>query len=161
MGFLWIYLMASFSYNDIRFLVQKITSRREHNYITLIFRSLDSWYSQYSLRFGFLASSREIPEQIEDTSIATAKLPPPEKMTPERVYGKNGSMRKTKVPITATPYTVASLQVATNSFCQDSLLGEGSLGRVYKADFPNGKVQCASSKIKIYIFGVFYCNPSC
>ncbi|EES04672.1 protein STRUBBELIG-RECEPTOR FAMILY 8 [Sorghum bicolor] len=85
------------------------------------------------------ASSREIPEQIEDTSIATAKFPP-EKMTPERVYGKNGSMRKTKVPITATPYTVASLQVATNSFCQDSLLGEGSLGRVYKADFPNGKV---------------------
>jgi len=49
-------------------------------------------------------------------------------------------MRKTKVPITATPYAVASLQVATNSFCQDSLLGEGSLGRVYKADFPNGKV---------------------
>nr|XP_034583872.1 protein STRUBBELIG-RECEPTOR FAMILY 8-like isoform X2 [Setaria viridis] len=87
------------------------------------------------------ASSRETPEpNLEDTSIATVKLPPPEKMTPERVYGKNGSMRKTKVPITATPYTVASLQVATNSFCQDSLLGEGSLGRVYKADFPNGKV---------------------
>jgi len=93
-----------------------------------------------SLCFGFVASSREIPEQIEDTSIATYKLPPPEKMTPERVYGKNGSMRKMKVPMTATPYTVASLQVATNSFCQDSLLGEGSLGRVYKADFPNGKV---------------------
>nr|CAB3449158.1 unnamed protein product [Digitaria exilis] len=86
-------------------------------------------------------SSREIPQQsLEDASIATMKLPTPEKMTPERVYGKNGSMRKTKVPITATPYTVASLQVATNSFCQDSLLGEGSLGRVYKADFPNGKV---------------------
>ncbi|KAF8769575.1 hypothetical protein HU200_006166 [Digitaria exilis] len=86
-------------------------------------------------------SSREIPQQsLEDASIATMKLPTPEKMTPERVYGKNGSIRKTKVPITATPYTVASLQVATNSFCQDSLLGEGSLGRVYKADFPNGKV---------------------
>lgn len=69
---------------------------------------------------------------MDDTSIATVKLPPAEKMTPERVYGKNGSVRKTKVPITATPYTVASLQVATNSFCQDSLLGEGSLGRVYR-----------------------------
>lgn len=72
------------------------------------------------------------------------KISPAEKMTPERIYGKTGSMRKTKVPITATPYTVASLQVATNSFCQDSLLGEGSLGRVYKADFPNGKVKYAS-----------------
>lgn len=83
-------------------------------------------------------------------------------MTPERVYGKNGSMRKTKVPITATPYTVASLQVATNSFCQDSLLGEGSLGRVYKADFPNGKVQCASSKLKyiylVYFIGTLFAN---
>ncbi|XP_015689454.2 protein STRUBBELIG-RECEPTOR FAMILY 8-like [Oryza brachyantha] len=87
------------------------------------------------------ASSREIPEQSpENTSVATMKISPAEKMTPERIYGKTGSMRKTKVPITATPYTVASLQVATNSFCQDSLLGEGSLGRVYKADFPNGKV---------------------
>uniref|UniRef100_A0A0E0NB12 Protein kinase domain-containing protein n=1 Tax=Oryza rufipogon TaxID=4529 RepID=A0A0E0NB12_ORYRU len=87
------------------------------------------------------ASNREIPEQSpENTSVATMKISPAEKMTPERIYGKTGSMRKTKVPITATPYTVASLQVATNSFCQDSLLGEGSLGRVYKADFPNGKV---------------------
>ncbi|EEC72655.1 hypothetical protein OsI_06182 [Oryza sativa Indica Group] len=87
------------------------------------------------------ASNREIPEQSpENTSVATMTISPAEKMTPERIYGKTGSMRKTKVPITATPYTVASLQVATNSFCQDSLLGEGSLGRVYKADFPNGKV---------------------
>ncbi|KAM0906639.1 hypothetical protein ACQ4PT_016657 [Festuca glaucescens] len=61
--------------------------------------------------------------------------------TPERVYGINGSpAKKIKVPGPATSYTVASLQVATNSFCQDSLLGEGSLGRVYKADFPNGQV---------------------
>lgn len=83
-------------------------------------------------------SNRQIPEQgLENTAM---KVLPAEKMTPERVYGKTGSMRKTKVPITATPYTVASLQVATNSFCQDSLLGEGSLGRVYKADFQNGKV---------------------
>ena len=106
-------------------------------------RSLDNCYFNYCLCFGFVASSRETPEQtLQDSSIAAVKLPHPEKMTPERVYGKNGSMRKTKVPITATPYTVASLQVATNSFCQDSLLGEGSLGRVYKADFSNGKVQC-------------------
>ncbi|KQJ93769.1 protein STRUBBELIG-RECEPTOR FAMILY 8 [Brachypodium distachyon] len=87
------------------------------------------------------ASDREIAEHgHENTSVAAMKVLPAEKMTPERVYGINGSMRKAKVPITATPYTVASLQVATNSFCQDSLLGEGSLGRVYKADFPNGKV---------------------
>jgi hypothetical protein len=111
----------------------------------LVFLFIDYSYFHSSLCFGFVASSREILEQSpENTSMATVKLPPPEKMTPERVYGKNGSMKKTKISVTATPYTVASLQVATNSFCQDSLLGEGSLGRVYKADFLNGKVHCAS-----------------
>ncbi|KAJ4747982.1 Protein STRUBBELIG-RECEPTOR FAMILY 8 [Rhynchospora pubera] len=74
-----------------------------------------------------------------ETPVATLKPPPIEKQTPERVFGKTGSMKKQKVPMTATSYTVAALQVATNSFSQDSLLGEGSLGRVYKAEFPNGK----------------------
>jgi len=87
------------------------------------------------------ASNREIPipnNSHENVVVATSDL---QKMTPERVYGGNGSTaKKAKVPVTATSYTVAALQVATNSFCQDSLLGEGSLGRVYKADFPNGKV---------------------
>ncbi|PON90594.1 Tyrosine-protein kinase [Trema orientale] len=35
---------------------------------------------------------------------------------------------------------VASLQTTTNSFSQEFLIGEGSLGRVYKADFSNGKI---------------------
>lgn len=88
-----------------------------------------------------------IPNNIhENAAVATSDLQSNGKMTPERVYGANGSAaRKAKVPVTATSYTVAALQVATNSFCQDSLLGEGSLGRVYKADFPNGKVIIAYS----------------
>jgi hypothetical protein len=45
-----------------------------------------------------------------------------------------------KSPITATSYSVASLQTATNSFSQEFLIGEGSLGRVYRGEFPNGKV---------------------
>lgn len=112
--------------------------------------------------------------QRSETTMASLKPPPIEKLTPERVFGKNGSFKKQKVnfvlvhinkiifsmsilnvyegklkfvgklfqvPMTATSYTVAALQVVTNSFSQDSLLGEGSLGRVYKAEFPNGKVK--------------------
>ncbi|KAE8686377.1 Protein STRUBBELIG-RECEPTOR FAMILY 8 [Hibiscus syriacus] len=52
---------------------------------------------------------------------------------------KSGSLNRMKSPITATTYTVTSLQTATNSFSQEYLIGEGSLGRVYKAEFPNGK----------------------
>ncbi|KAJ9566167.1 hypothetical protein OSB04_002133 [Centaurea solstitialis] len=71
-------------------------------------------------------------------SIVDLKPPPTENSTFER--GKNGSMKRVKSPITTSSYTVATLQTATNSFSQDNIIGEGSLGRVYKADFPSGKI---------------------
>ncbi|KAF7840591.1 protein STRUBBELIG-RECEPTOR FAMILY 8 [Senna tora] len=72
--------------------------------------------------------------------ITNLKLPPAEKVIIEKVPAKNGDVKQMNSPITATPYTVASLQSATNSFSQEFLIGEGSIGRVYKADFPNGKI---------------------
>ncbi|PQM39859.1 protein STRUBBELIG-RECEPTOR FAMILY 2 [Prunus yedoensis var. nudiflora] len=47
---------------------------------------------------------------------------------------------KYRFPMRAKQYTVAELQLATNSFCQENLLGEGSLGSVYKAMFPDGQI---------------------
>ncbi|KAJ0247182.1 Protein STRUBBELIG-RECEPTOR FAMILY 8 [Hirschfeldia incana] len=70
---------------------------------------------------------------------ADLKSSPAEKVTVDRVM-KNGSISRMRSPITASPYTVSSLQVATNSFSQENIIGEGSLGRVYRAEFPNGKV---------------------
>lgn len=93
------------------------------------------------------ASNREVMDSSHDNAaVATSdlQLQPAGKMTPDdRAHGPNGctAKRPKQVPVTTvSSYTVAALQVATNSFCQDSLLGEGSLGRVYKAVFPNGKV---------------------
>ncbi|KAL5652212.1 hypothetical protein ACJX0J_037670, partial [Zea mays] len=95
------------------------------------------------------ASSREVMDSSHDNAaVATSDLQliqPAGKMTPDdRAHGPNGcTAKRPKQQVTVTTvssYTVAALQVATNSFCQDSLLGEGSLGRVYKAVFPNGKV---------------------
>ncbi|XP_022716149.1 protein STRUBBELIG-RECEPTOR FAMILY 8-like isoform X1 [Durio zibethinus] len=71
-------------------------------------------------------------------AVIDLKPPPAEKVTVDRL-SKNGSLNRMKSPITATSYTVASLQTATNSFSQEYLIGEGSLGRVYSAEFPNGK----------------------
>ncbi|XP_052176591.1 protein STRUBBELIG-RECEPTOR FAMILY 2 [Diospyros lotus] len=45
-----------------------------------------------------------------------------------------------KFPVAAKVYSVAELQLATNNFNEKNLLGEGSLGSVYKAEFPNGQV---------------------
>ncbi|KAF6173242.1 hypothetical protein GIB67_026937 [Kingdonia uniflora] len=76
------------------------------------------------------------------TTVTDIKPLPAEILMGERVHGiiGNGNGKKVKSPITATSYTVASLQTATNSFSQECLAGEGSLGRVYRADYPNGKI---------------------
>ncbi|KAL8119464.1 hypothetical protein AgCh_016835 [Apium graveolens] len=83
----------------------------------------------------------EAREHRAKTTATTANLsPPPENLVIERLQGKNGSAKRLKSPITATSYSVATLQSATNSFSQDNLVGEGSLGRVYRAEFSNGKL---------------------
>ncbi|KAH9606207.1 hypothetical protein KSS87_002010 [Heliosperma pusillum] len=84
----------------------------------------------------------EVQEQrvVGMPAIVDVKTPPAESVPVDKVYGKNGSLKRLKSPITATSYTVASLQTATNSFSQENIVGEGSLGRVYRAEFSNGKV---------------------
>ncbi|XP_058078651.1 protein STRUBBELIG-RECEPTOR FAMILY 2-like [Magnolia sinica] len=48
--------------------------------------------------------------------------------------------KRRRALMTAKLYTVADLQAATNCFAEDNLLGEGSLGSVYKATFPDGEI---------------------
>ncbi|KAJ6828925.1 protein STRUBBELIG-RECEPTOR FAMILY 8-like [Iris pallida] len=79
-------------------------------------------------------------EQNISASVANLKPPPVDKMVVEKANEKNGSVKRPKSPITAASYSVASLQSATNSFSQECIVGEGSLGRVYRAEFSNGKV---------------------
>jgi hypothetical protein len=43
-------------------------------------------------------------------------------------------------PINAKVYSVADMQIATDSFNSDNLIGEGSHGRVFRAQFDDGKV---------------------
>ncbi|KAL0429967.1 UNVERIFIED_CONTAM: protein STRUBBELIG-RECEPTOR FAMILY 6 [Sesamum radiatum] len=52
-----------------------------------------------------------------------------------------------KGPINAKLYSVADLQIATNSFSVDNLIGEGTLGRVYRAQLDDGQV-LAVKKVK-------------
>ncbi|CAA2993364.1 STRUBBELIG-RECEPTOR FAMILY 8 [Olea europaea subsp. europaea] len=84
----------------------------------------------------------EMQEQRAMSTVTAADLKPlpAERVTVERIQGKNGSIKRMKSPVTATSYTVAALQTATSSFSQENLVGEGSLGRVYRAEFPSGKI---------------------
>lgn len=45
--------------------------------------------------------------------------------------------------VRATSYSLADLQNATSNFATSNLLGEGSVGRVYKAKYADGKVLLA------------------
>lgn len=47
---------------------------------------------------------------------------------------------KFQEPPNAKLYRIAELQFATNNFSEENFLGEGSLGSVYKAEFPDGQV---------------------
>ncbi|KAJ4912869.1 Protein STRUBBELIG-RECEPTOR FAMILY 8 [Raphanus sativus] len=82
----------------------------------------------------------EVQEQrVKSVAHSKSSSPAPDKVTVDKVM-KSGSISRMRSPITASQYTVSSLQVATNSFSQENIIGEGSLGRVYRAEFPNGKV---------------------
>ncbi|KAH0901897.1 hypothetical protein HID58_041400 [Brassica napus] len=82
----------------------------------------------------------EVQEQrVKTVADMKSSSSPPDKVTVDNVM-KNGSLTRMRSPITGSQYTVSSLQVATNSFSQENIIGEGSLGRVYRAEFPNGKV---------------------
>ncbi|KAJ1405555.1 Serine-threonine/tyrosine-protein kinase, catalytic domain [Sesbania bispinosa] len=95
-----------------------------------------------SLPLGIVNETPQIQEQRVKSAVVITDLKPPpaDKMMVERIPAKDGSVKQMKPPITATSYTVAALQSSTNSFSQEFLVGEGSLGRVYKADFPNGRI---------------------
>lgn len=74
------------------------------------------------------------------------KAPPSFRNTTFQADAANTSTSKTSTNkvnrsnIAVTPFSVADLQAATNSFSQENLLGEGSMGRVYRAEFANGQV---------------------
>jgi hypothetical protein len=53
------------------------------------------------------------------------------KRVPKKINAKN---------IKAVVYSVADLQIATDSFSMDNLVGEGTFGRVYRSQFEDGKV---------------------
>ncbi|KAL9255100.1 STRUBBELIG-RECEPTOR FAMILY 8-like protein [Drosera capensis] len=97
--------------------------------------------SSESVTAGMDRENSEMQEQRLKSmgTLSEPKAPPVEKSMFGGMHVRNGSLKRVKSPVTAT-YTVASLQIATNSFSQENLIGEGSLGRVYKAEFPNGKI---------------------
>ncbi|XP_022148647.1 protein STRUBBELIG-RECEPTOR FAMILY 7-like isoform X2 [Momordica charantia] len=79
-----------------------------------------------------------------DTSAAINLKPPPidrHKSFDEDDFSKRAVVKKASAaPINVKSYSIADLQMATGSFNVENLLGEGSFGRVYRAEFDDGKI---------------------
>ncbi|CAH8306267.1 unnamed protein product [Eruca vesicaria subsp. sativa] len=95
---------------------------------------------------SILQSSSSVETKKLDTSLSMNLLPPPadrhksfddEDATRKPILVKKSTV---VVPSNVRVYSVADLQIATGSFSVDNLLGEGTFGRVYRAEFEDGKV---------------------
>ncbi|GLT50194.1 hypothetical protein SLA2020_236990 [Shorea laevis] len=79
---------------------------------------------------------------ISPSPVLGTRNVPPAHLTGMDKMSKRGKYFAKQHSLTrnANAYTLAELQLATNSFSEKNLLGEGSLGSVYKAELPNGYV---------------------
>ncbi|KAL3373034.1 hypothetical protein AABB24_005174 [Solanum stoloniferum] len=91
---------------------------------------------------GSLVAEYDRPDSSSSDSpplISSWQLPPAPTMT-IKMSNRRSFSKKCKIPICAKLYAVADLQLATSNFSPNNLLGEGTLGSVYRADFPDGQV---------------------
>lgn len=92
-----------------------------------------------------LQTSSAVSTKILDTSASMNLRPPPadrHKSFDEDDFSNRPIVVKKTVtaPTNVTSYSIADLQMATGSFSVENLLGEGTFGRVYRAQFDDGKV---------------------
>lgn len=72
--------------------------------------------------------------------------------------GNNASSQR-RVCFEINAYTLSELQIATNNFASNRLLGEGSIGRVYKAKPPDSKVLFPQKNFIIAEFLIYCAIP--
>ena len=91
-------------------------------------------------------------------SPAAVNLKPPPKIErnhsfdDDDIASKPVAKKSNAAPVKATVYSVADLQMATDSFNMDNLIGEGTFGRVYRAQFSDGKVNGSTLSVRCFSF---------
>ncbi|KAK3015537.1 hypothetical protein RJ639_006668, partial [Escallonia herrerae] len=84
---------------------------------------------------------RDMDANIQPAPPQLSSLLPVERVTAKPTDPPTTTRRHTIERVnSARSFTIASLQQYTNSFSQENLVGGGILGKVYRAELPNGKV---------------------
>ncbi|XP_030484096.2 protein STRUBBELIG-RECEPTOR FAMILY 2 isoform X2 [Cannabis sativa] len=93
------------------------------------------------------AEVEESPQMLTFRSpiLGPRRMPPIYNSRTQKTSKRKSVTRKHGFPMRAKFFTIADLQSATNSFSETNLLGEGSLGSVYKAEFPDGQVMAVKN----------------
>lgn len=89
-----------------------------------------------------------VNEETSESTLAVHKSAEDDKDMLENYHNDAITESRKSVTICTTVYSVADLQMATGSFAADNLVGEGFVGRVYRAKFDDGRV-LAVKKINI------------
>ncbi|KAG1326782.1 putative protein STRUBBELIG-RECEPTOR FAMILY 8 [Cocos nucifera] len=73
---------------------------------------------------------------------------------PHRMSKRKSSSRRSRNLLTAKLYSASEILIATNNYSEENLLGEGLIGHVYKAEFPDGQI-LAVKKIDLVALAVY------
>ncbi|XP_058075541.1 protein STRUBBELIG-RECEPTOR FAMILY 8-like [Magnolia sinica] len=115
----------------------------EHHYIE------DEWFHQQVLNNSYsspsaicfyFAAPRDSPEQWSISMDILRPIPSVRNCRTDGLSIIRSLSKRRRALMTAKLYTVADLQAATNCFADNNLLGEGSLGSVYRGTFPDGEI---------------------
>ncbi|GKU92738.1 hypothetical protein SLEP1_g6427 [Rubroshorea leprosula] len=138
------------------FLVKKRSRKSSSDMEKLHNRSFAPVPSSEVQELKSIQSSSSVKTKTFDVSASINLRPPPaerHKSFDEEDFSKKPVVVKKIVPppTDVTAYSIADLQMATGSFSVENLLGEGSFGCVYRAQFNDGKV-LAVKKIDSSVF---------
>ena len=112
----------------------------------------------FSVIDGSPAAAEESPQILTFRSpiLGPRRMPPIYHSRIQKMSRRKSFTGKHGFPVRAKFFTIADLQSATNSFSEANLLGEGSLGSVYKAEFPDGQVKSQTFLNRLCILDVYY-----
>lgn len=101
----------------------------------------------FTLLFALIYVGTDYSSMTAEDSPNVSSFSSPPMITPSHLPPIRSKMMKvpkrkgfSKDKMSAKVYSLSELQSATNSFSEGNLLGEGSLGCVHRAEFPDGMV---------------------
>ncbi|KAJ0984128.1 hypothetical protein J5N97_002484 [Dioscorea zingiberensis] len=91
--------------------------------------------------------------QLPSSIALKHSLPESPKSFNENEFANGINVKRSTEPLVVRNYSFTDLQAATGSFNSSRLLGEGSIGRVYKAKYADGKILAVKKIDSTELFG--------